>query len=63
MTYAAVGVLSSGGPAKQLVLADVAGNVWVYGIAGVTFIMLLVASRLRARWNAAVDVASTARED
>ncbi|QQQ61373.1 hypothetical protein [Paenarthrobacter ureafaciens] len=63
VTYAAVGVLSSGGPAKQLVLADVAGNAWVYGIAGVTFIMLLVASRLRARWNAAVDVASTARED
>jgi N-acetyl-1-D-myo-inositol-2-amino-2-deoxy-alpha-D-glucopyranoside deacetylase len=62
VTYAAVGVLSSGGSAKQLVVADLAGNVWAYGIAGVTFLMLLVASRLRARWNAAVEVAPAAGE-
>ncbi|MGP0225211.1 MULTISPECIES: hypothetical protein [unclassified Paenarthrobacter] len=48
-TYAAVGVVSSSGPAKQLVLGDVAGNSWVFGIAVVTLAMLVVASRLRRR--------------
>jgi N-acetyl-1-D-myo-inositol-2-amino-2-deoxy-alpha-D-glucopyranoside deacetylase len=62
VTYATVGVLSSGGSAKRLILADMAGNVWVYGIAGVTFLMLLVAGRLRARWKAAVEVAPAAEE-
>lgn len=56
--YAAVGVLSSAGPDKQLVLGDAVGNIWVFGIAGVTLIMLLVASRLRARQLAGVDPAS-----
>lgn len=47
VSYAAVGVLSSAGPAKQLVLGDALGNVWVFGIGGVTLVMLVAASRLR----------------
>lgn len=46
--YVAVGVLSAAGRGKQLILADVPGNVWVYGIAGVTLVML-VACRSFAR--------------
>ncbi|MEV7660903.1 hypothetical protein [Paenarthrobacter sp. NPDC089316] len=46
--YAAVGLLSSAGPAKQLVLGDAVGNVWVFGIGAVTLVMLVAASRLRA---------------
>jgi hypothetical protein len=57
VTYAAVGVFSSAGPAKQLVLGDAAGNVWVFGIAGVTLVMLVVASRLRAGRPVAAAVA------
>ncbi|MEV7605240.1 hypothetical protein AB0N65_07350 [Paenarthrobacter sp. NPDC089322] len=53
--YAAVGLFSSAGPDKQLVLGDVAGNVWVFGIAGVTLLMLAVAHRLRARRPTAVE--------
>jgi hypothetical protein len=45
VTYAVVGVLSSAGPAKQLVLGDAVGNVWVFGIGGVTLIMLDVIKR------------------
>jgi len=40
--YVLVGLLAAAGPGKQLILADVPGNVWVYGIAGVTLLMLLV---------------------
>ncbi|MGJ3188884.1 hypothetical protein [Paenarthrobacter sp. FR1] len=47
VSYAAVGVVSSAGPAKQLVLGDTLGNVWVFGIGGVTLVMLVAASRLR----------------
>ncbi|MCD4852864.1 hypothetical protein LN996_18775 [Arthrobacter sp. AK01] len=57
VSYAAVGVLSSAGPAKQLVLGDAVGNVWVFGIAAVTLVMLVVASRLRAGQPAAAAVA------
>ncbi|MFE4198823.1 hypothetical protein ACFRJ9_23480 [Paenarthrobacter sp. NPDC056912] len=49
VTYAAVGVLSAGGPAKQLVLGDVVGNVWVFGIGVVTLVMLVAAGRLWPR--------------
>ena len=45
--YAVVGVLSSAGPDKQLVLGDAVGNVWVFGICAVTLVMLVAASRLR----------------
>lgn len=57
VTYAAVGVFSSAGTAKQLVLGDAAGNVWVFGIAAVTLVMLVAASRRRAGWTAAGAVA------
>ena len=53
VAYATVGALSSGGPDNQLLLGDAVGNVWVFGIAVVTLIMLLVASRLRKRWRTA----------
>jgi len=39
--YVLVGLLGAAGPGKQLILADVPGNVWVYGIAGVTLVMML----------------------
>ncbi len=42
LCYVLVGLLSAAGPGKQLILADVPGNVWVYGIAAVTLVMLLV---------------------
>jgi N-acetyl-1-D-myo-inositol-2-amino-2-deoxy-alpha-D-glucopyranoside deacetylase len=45
--YAAVGLLSAAGTGKQLIVADVPGNVWVYGIAGITFAMLLWCRRYR----------------
>ncbi|MFH5878200.1 hypothetical protein [Arthrobacter sp. NA-172] len=45
--YAAVGLLSATGTGKQLIVADVPGNVWVYGIAGVTLVMLLWCRRYR----------------
>ncbi|ASN21035.1 hypothetical protein [Arthrobacter sp. YN] len=57
VTYAAVGVFSSAGAAKQLVLGDTAGNVWVFGIAAVTLVMLVAASRLHAGRTAAAAVA------
>ncbi|MBO1267343.1 hypothetical protein [Arthrobacter cavernae] len=47
--YAAVGALAAAGPGKQLILGDPAGNIWVYGIAGVTIAMLIVAAWLRRR--------------
>jgi hypothetical protein len=46
VSYGVVGVLSSAGPAKQLILGDAVGNVWVFGIGGVTLIMLVVIKRL-----------------
>jgi|GEM_PF-965508 len=46
VSYAVVGVLSSADPAKQIILGDAVGNVWVFGIGAVTLIMLLVISRL-----------------
>lgn len=55
VVYATVGALSSGGRDKQLLLGDAAGNIWVYGIAAVTLIMLVVASRLVKRWRTAVQ--------
>ncbi len=57
VSYAAVGVVSSAGPAKQLVLGDVVGNVWVFGIGAVTMLMLVVVSRLRFGRPAAAVVA------
>ena len=45
VSYAVVGVLSSAGSAKQLILGDPVGNVWVFGIGVVTLIMLMVVSR------------------
>lgn len=45
--YAAVGLLSTGGPGKQLIVADVPGNVWVFGTAGVTVVVLLCCRRYR----------------
>ncbi|MFK0039025.1 hypothetical protein ACIQTW_04215 [Paenarthrobacter sp. NPDC090517] len=63
VSYAVVGVLSSAGSAKQLILGDPVGNVWVFGIGVVTLIMLVVVNRqvvspsLRARTaDAAVAV-------
>lgn len=56
--YAAVGVLSSAGPSKQLVLGDAVGNVWVFGIGAVTLVMLVAASRLRTRTPVAAAVAA-----
>lgn len=47
--YASVGVLSSGGSTKQLILADAAGSAWIYGIIGVTVAMLLWCRRYRSR--------------
>ncbi|MDR6685042.1 N-acetyl-1-D-myo-inositol-2-amino-2-deoxy-alpha-D-glucopyranoside deacetylase [Arthrobacter sp. 1088] len=61
VAYAAVGALSSGGPSKQLLLGDAMGNTWVFGIAAVTLIMLVVASRLRMRWRGAAHTQSLAR--
>ncbi|OFI39935.1 hypothetical protein BIU82_02535 [Arthrobacter sp. SW1] len=40
--YVLVGLLAAAGPGKQLILGDVPGNVWVYGIAVVTLVMLVV---------------------
>jgi hypothetical protein len=45
--YAALGALSSAGSDKALIVADVPGNVWVYGSAGVTVVMLLWCRRYR----------------
>lgn len=45
--YVTVGLLSVAGTGKQLIVADVPGNVWVYGSAGVTFVMLLWCRRYR----------------
>lgn len=39
--YATIGLLSTGATGKQLIVADVPGNVWVYGSAGITLVMLL----------------------
>jgi hypothetical protein len=58
VSYAVVGVLSSAGPAKQLVLGDAVGNVWVFGIAAVSLVMLVAASRLRTGGPAAAAVAA-----
>jgi N-acetyl-1-D-myo-inositol-2-amino-2-deoxy-alpha-D-glucopyranoside deacetylase len=45
--YAAVGVLSSAGPRKLLILGDALGNAWIYGILVVTIAMLLWCRRYR----------------
>jgi hypothetical protein len=45
--YVAVGLVSAAGTGKQLIVADVPGNVWVYGSAGVTFVVLLWCRRYR----------------
>ncbi|MDD7835369.1 MULTISPECIES: hypothetical protein [Paenarthrobacter] len=58
VAYAAVGVLSSAGSGKQLVLGDTPGTVWIYGIGAVTLVMLVVASRLRSTGPAAAAVAA-----
>jgi N-acetyl-1-D-myo-inositol-2-amino-2-deoxy-alpha-D-glucopyranoside deacetylase len=36
-------------PGKRLIAGDLAGNVWVFGIAGVTVLMLVWARRYRRR--------------
>lgn len=46
VSYAVVGVLSSAGSAKQLILGDLVGNVWVFGIGVVTLIMLMAVKLL-----------------
>lgn len=38
--YSVVGLLATGGPGKQLVIGDVSGVVWLYGIPVVTLAML-----------------------
>lgn len=45
--YATVGAMSAAGSSKQLVLGDQAGNIWIYGIAGVTVGMLFWCRRYR----------------
>ena len=47
--YATVGFLSTGGTGKQLIVADLPGNVWVFGIAAVTVVMLLWCHLYRRR--------------
>ena len=42
LCYVLVGAISAAGAGKQLILGDLPGNVWVYGIAGVTLVMLVV---------------------
>ncbi len=38
--YAAVGYLATASPGKQLVIGDVSGNVWLFGIPALTLVML-----------------------
>ncbi|MEZ2388908.1 hypothetical protein AB6813_05055 [bacterium RCC_150] len=47
--YATIGLVSAGGTGKQLIVADVPGNVWVYGTAGVTLVMLWWCRRYGSR--------------
>ncbi len=62
VSYAVVGILSSAGPAKQLIPGDAVGNVWVFGIGGVTLIMLVVISRLPFSRTRRVRTAGAAAE-
>jgi N-acetyl-1-D-myo-inositol-2-amino-2-deoxy-alpha-D-glucopyranoside deacetylase len=49
LCYFLAGWWSAMGPGKRLIAGDVAGNVWVYGIAGVTVLMLAWCRRYRRR--------------
>ncbi|MFJ6535230.1 hypothetical protein ACIQH5_03290 [Paenarthrobacter sp. NPDC091711] len=62
VSYAVVGILSSAGPAKQLIPGDAVGNVWVFGIGGVTLIMLVVISRLPVSRTRRARIAGAAAE-
>lgn len=41
LCYVLLGWWSLQGPGKQLLLGDLAGNIWIYGTAGVTAAMLV----------------------
>lgn len=62
VSYAVVGILSSVGPAKQLIPGDAVGNVWVFGIGGVTLVMLVVISRLPVSRTRRARIAGAAAE-
>lgn len=47
--YILAGWWSAMAPGKRLIAGDLPGNVWVYGIAGVTVLMLVWARRYRRR--------------
>jgi len=47
--YVLAGWWSAMAPGKRLIAGDLPGNVWVYGIAGVTVLMLVWARRYRRR--------------
>lgn len=49
LCYVLAGWWSAMAPGKRLIAGDLAGNVWVFGIAGVTVLMLVWARRYRRR--------------
>jgi N-acetyl-1-D-myo-inositol-2-amino-2-deoxy-alpha-D-glucopyranoside deacetylase len=49
LCYVLVGWWSAMEPGKRLIAGDLAGNAWVYGIVGVTVLMLVWARRYRRR--------------
>ncbi len=49
LCYILTGWWSAMAPGKRLIAGDLTGNVWVFGIAGVTVLMLVWARRYRRR--------------
>ena len=49
LCYVLAGWWSSMAPGKRLIAGDLAGNVWVFGIAAVTVLMLVWSRRYRRR--------------
>lgn len=49
LCYVLAGWWSAMAPGKRLIAGDLAGNVWIFGIAGVTVLMLVWARRYRRR--------------
>ena len=47
LCYALAGWWSTLDPGKRLIIGDLAGNIWVYGIVGVTLITLAWSRRYR----------------
>jgi len=47
LCYALAGWWSALDPGKRLIIGDLAGNIWVYGIVGVTLITLAWSRRYR----------------